>query len=110
MTEATFIDSNSEQWHDYSKECPGMQGLALGKPVPEGSIHLVWIPVGTVIPPYSHPSDEYSYLISGTLEIGGRVCNEGTFWSLPAHTQSESLKAVTDSKIISMRLGPPGGF
>ena len=114
VTEQTFIESNDGQWYELSekwdelKDYPGIQALPLAEPVPQGSIHLVRLAAGTVLPPYTHPCDEHTYVISGTIKTGGRVCQVGTFWSTPAHTRHDSIMAITDSEVISMRLGPSG--
>ncbi|MBW4511503.1 MAG: cupin domain-containing protein [Scytonematopsis contorta HA4267-MV1] len=109
MDEQIFIESNAGQWEELEGfGFSGVKALALGVPVPQGSIHLVRMPAGTVFPPYKHPSDEYAYIISGTINSGGRVCEGGTFWFTPANVRNGPHIAVTDCEIISIRLGAFG--
>jgi quercetin dioxygenase-like cupin family protein len=109
MQEQTFIQTNSEQWLNMDR-FPGTQLLPLTEPVPEGSIHLLKMNAGTIIPVHTHPCDEYVYVLSGVVETGETTCSKGTFWITPANTQQGSHKAITDVEIITIRLGRMGVF
>ncbi|MEM9219622.1 MAG: cupin domain-containing protein [Cyanobacteria bacterium P01_F01_bin.150] len=109
MSAQTFIQTGSEQWLSMD-QFPGTQFLPLAEPVPEGSIHLLKLKVGTTIPVHTHPCDEYVYVLSGVVETGGVTCSQGTFWITPAHTQQGTHTAITDVEIITIRLGKMGVF
>lgn len=109
MTEQIFIETTMGQWLEL-EQFSGTQLLPLAEPVPQGSIHRLRMVAGTVIPTHFHPSDEYVYVLNGTLETGGRECRQGTFWFTPANTENGPHKAVTDVEIITIRLGPMGDF
>jgi quercetin dioxygenase-like cupin family protein len=109
MTQQTFLDTNSGQWQNMDR-FPGTEFLPLAEPVSEGSIHLLRLKAGTIIPVHTHPCDEYVYVLSGVVETGGTTCSQGTFWIVPAHTQQGSHKAITDVEIITIRLGKMGVF
>lgn len=109
MSEQTFIQTGSGQWLNMD-QFPGTQFLPLAEPVPEGSIHLLKLKAGTVIPIHMHPCDEYVYVLSGVLATGEVTCSQGTFWITPAHTQQGTHKAITDVEIITIRLGKMGVF
>ena len=109
MAEQTFIQSNSESWLNMA-QFPGTQFLPLAEPVSEGSIHLLKLKAGTIIPIHTHPCNEYVYVLNGIVETGGVTCSQGTFWITPAHTQQGSHKAITDVEIITIRLGKMGVF
>ncbi len=109
MTEQTFIETDIEQWLEL-EQFPGTQLLSLAEPVSQGSIHRLRMVAGTIIPTHSHPSNEYVYVLNGTLETGGRECKQGTFWFTPANAENGPHKAVTDVEIITIRLGPMGNF
>lgn len=109
MPEQTFIQTISGQWLNMDR-FPGTQFLPLAEPVSEGSIHLLKLKAGTIIPMHTHPCNEYVYVLSGVVETGGVTCSQGTFWITPAHTQQGSHKAITDVEIITIRLGGIGVF
>jgi hypothetical protein len=43
-------------------------------------------------------------------ETAGRECQQGTFWFTPANTKNGLHKAITNSEIITVRLGAMGIF
>jgi hypothetical protein len=64
----TFIDSTRAQWSKVDF-LPGAELLALAERIeslcaPQG---------GMVIPPHTHPGDEFVYVLSGIIETGRRV-------------------------------------
>jgi len=105
----TFDDAASSNWEPFG-DMTGVSFVPLAEPVPEGSIHRARLTQGTVIPPHTHPSDEYVFVVSGTLETGGRHCEAGTFWTTPANTRQGPHVARTDVEILTVRLGAPGVF
>jgi quercetin dioxygenase-like cupin family protein len=109
MEQQTFIDTNIQQWSEL-KQLPGTQLLPLAEPVPQGSIHKLKMAAGTVIPIHIHPSDEYVYVLDGTVETGGYECTTGTFWFTPANTKNGPHTAITDVEMITIRLGSMGVF
>jgi quercetin dioxygenase-like cupin family protein len=109
MPEQTFIQTHSGQWLNMDR-FPGTQFLPLAEPVSEGSIHLLKLKAGTIIPVHTHPCNEYVYVLSGVVETGDTTCHPGTFWITPAHTQQGAHKAITDVEIITIRLGRMGVF
>jgi quercetin dioxygenase-like cupin family protein len=109
MPEQSFTQVDCEQWSNL-EQFPGTQIRTLAEPVPQGSIHLLKMKAGTVIPMHTHPCDEYVYVLSGTIETGGKICDGGTFWFTPANTKQGTHKAITDVEILTMRLGKMGEF
>ena len=109
MIEQAFIDTNTKQWLEL-EQFPDTKFLPLAEPVPQGSIHRLRMAAGTVIPVHYHPCDEYVYVLDGTIETGGRECKQGTFWFTPAHTKNGPHKAITDTEVITVRLGAMGVF
>lgn len=109
MNEQTFIDSSDRPWNDLEL-FPGTQIFPLAEPVPQGSIHRLGMKAGTIIPVHSHPSDEYVYVLSGTIVTNGRRCHSGTFWFTPANAQNGPHQAVTDVELLTIRLGAIGVF
>jgi anti-sigma factor ChrR (cupin superfamily) len=109
MPVQTFIQTSAEQWLNMDR-FPGTQFLPLAEPVAEGSIHLLKLKAGTIIPVHAHPCDEYVYVLSGVVETNGTTCSQGTFWITPAHTQQGSHIAITDVEIMTIRLGKMGVF
>jgi len=105
----TFIDSARARWSKIDF-LPGVELLPLAEPVPHGSVHLARLPAGTVIPPHTHPADEFVYVLSGTIETGSTRCPAGTFWRTPAGTRQGPHVAVTDVQILTIRLGAMGPF
>jgi anti-sigma factor ChrR (cupin superfamily) len=105
----TFDDITTTNWSPFD----GLQGVSfvpLAEPVPEGSIHRARLAKGTIIPPHTHPANEYVYVVSGVLETGGRRCEVGAFWTTPAHVRQGPHVALTDTEILTIRLGPLGTF
>ena len=89
---------------------PGTSWSVLAEPVTEGSIHRLKMKKGTVIPAHTHPSDEFVYLISGTIKTGDTICDKGTFWKTPAGVKQGPHEAITDVQLLTVRLGPMGEF
>ncbi len=88
----------------------GTQFLPLAEPVPDGSIHLLKMKEGTIIPRHTHPSDEYVFVLSGVIQTGAKTCSQGTFWFTPAYTQQGAHQAITDVELMTVRLGKMGAF
>jgi anti-sigma factor ChrR (cupin superfamily) len=109
MPEQTFIQTDSERWLNLDR-FPGTQFLPLATPVAGGSIHLLKMKAGTIIPLHTHPCDEYVYVLSGEIETGDKICDRGTFWFTPAQTQQGCHRAITDVEIVTIRLGEMGIF
>jgi anti-sigma factor ChrR (cupin superfamily) len=105
----TFIDSTRAPWSSIDF-LPGVELQSLAEPVPAGSIHLARLAAGTVIPPHTHPADEFVYVLSGTIATGATRCPAGTFWRTPAGTRQGPHVAVTDVQILTVRLGAMGPF
>jgi len=104
-----FIDIQEQQFTNIDF-LPGSSLAILAEPVPEGSIHRLKMQAGSIIPPHTHPADEYVVLVSGDLITGGRRCSAGAFWFTPANTRQGPHKAVTEVELITVRLGPMGEF
>ena len=109
MTQQTFTQVNREPWLEM-KQFPGTQFLPLAEPVSQGSIHLLKMKAGTIIPVHTHPCNEYVYVLDGVVQTGGTTCSQGMFWLTPANTQQGPHKAITDVELITLRLGPMGVF
>ena len=62
MPEQTFIQTDSASWSNL-EEFPGTSFLPLAEPVPKGSIHLLRMKAGTIIPVHTHPCNEYVYVL-----------------------------------------------
>ena len=107
--EQTFKDFNSQQFSDL-EIFPGTSWTVLAEPVPQGSIHRLKMKEGTVIPPHTHPADEFVYVISGTIRTGDRICDEGTFWKTPSGVRQGPHIALSDVELITIRLGAMGEF
>jgi len=107
--EQSFIDFENQEFTNLDV-FPGASWTVLTEPVPEGSIHRLKMNKGTIIPPHSHPVDEFVYVISGTIKTGGRLCEKGTFWKTPAKVRQGPHEAITDVEIITIRFGPMGEF
>lgn len=107
--EQMFIAPDKQQFTDLEL-FPGTSWTVLAEPVPGGSIHRLKMTKGTIIPPHTHPSDEFVYIVSGTAKTGERVCEEGTFWKTPAGVRQGPHKALTDVELITIRLGAMGEF
>jgi quercetin dioxygenase-like cupin family protein len=105
----TFSDSTRQPWSKIDF-LPGVELLSLAEPVPGGSIHLARLAAGTLIPPHTHPGDEYVYVLSGTIETGSTRCPAGSFWRVPRGTRQGPHIAVTDVQILTIRLGAMGSF
>lgn len=108
MSQPKFVNTNTQSWQNL--QFLGTQILPLAEPVPQGSIHLLRMKQGTVIPVHYHPCDEYVYVLEGTIETNERECKAGTFWFIPANTKNGSHKAVTDVELLTIRLGAMGVF
>lgn len=107
--EQSFIDFEDQKFTNLDV-FPGTSWTVLAEPVPEGSIHRLKMKQGTIIPPHSHPVDEFVYIISGTIKTGDRLCEKGTFWKTPAKVRQGPHEAITDVEIITIRLGAMGEF
>ena len=105
----SFVDKAASGWITIDF-LPGVELLPLAQPVPDGSIHRARLAAGTVIPVHTHPADEYVYVISGTIETGGRRCEAGTFWITPSSTRQGPHVAITDVELLTIRLGAMGAF
>jgi len=105
----SFDDAATTDWRPFDG-LPGVSFVALAEPVPQGSIHRARLTQGTIIPPHTHPADEYVYVVSGVIETGGRRCEGGTFWITPANVRQGPHVAVTDTEILTIRLGALGSF
>lgn len=105
----SFNDLSTTDWQPFG-DMKGVSFVALSEPVPEGSIHRAKLLKGTIIPPHTHPSDEYVYVVSGVIETGGRRCETGTFWTTPANVRQGPHIAITDVEILTIRLGALGIF
>lgn len=104
-----FDDASTSNWQPFG-ELQGVSFVALAEPVTNGSIHRARLSQGTIIPPHSHPADEYVLVVSGVLETAGRRCETGTFWTTPAFTRQGPHEAMTDVEILTIRLGDLGDF
>jgi quercetin dioxygenase-like cupin family protein len=104
-----FVHPNQQVWAEL-EQFPGTSLLPLAEPVPQGSIHRLRMVAGTVIPRHVHPCDEYVYVLSGTIETNGQLCQAGTFWITPANTSNGPHQAITDVELITIRLGAMGIF
>ncbi len=89
---------------------PGVELLPLAQPVPDGSIHRARLTQDTVIPVHTRPADEFLFVLSGTVETGGRRCEAGTFWTTPAWTRQGPHIAITAAELLTVRLGAMGPF
>nr|EES53791.1 MAG: conserved hypothetical protein [Leptospirillum ferrodiazotrophum] len=105
----TFDDAATTEWRAFDG-LTGVTFVPLAEPIPEGSIHRARLTKGTVIPPPTHPADEYVLVVSGVLETGGRRCEAGTFWTTPSNVRQGPHVAITDTEILTIRLGPLGSF
>jgi anti-sigma factor ChrR (cupin superfamily) len=105
----TFIDPDAGTWLRIDA-LPGVELMPLAEPVPDGSIHRARLAAGTIIPVHTHPADEFVFVLSGTVETGGRRCEPGTFWTTPADTRQGPHVAITDVELLTTRLGAMGPF
>jgi quercetin dioxygenase-like cupin family protein len=105
----TFTDPGAGTWLRIDF-LPGVELMPLGEPVPNGSIHRARLAAGTIIPPHTHPADEFVLMLSGTIETGGRRCEAGSFWRTPAGTRQGPHVAITDAELFTVRLGAMGPF
>lgn len=105
----TFKDFSAQKFTDLSV-FPGTSWVVLAEPVPQGSIHRLKMRKGTLIPAHTHPSDEYVFVVSGTIKTGDRVCDTGCFWSMPKGMRQGPHEALTDIELITIRLGAMGNF
>jgi anti-sigma factor ChrR (cupin superfamily) len=109
MPHQTFSDPGAGTWLTIDF-LPGVELMTLAQPVPGGSLHRARLAVGTTIPVHTHPADEYVFVLSGTVETGGRRCETGTFWATPAGARQGPHVAVTDVELLTVRLGAMGPF
>jgi len=109
MPEQTFIQARHEQWLEMH-QFPGTQFLPLAEPVSQGSIHLLKMKAGTIIPAHTHPCNEYVYVLNGVVETGETTCSQGMFWLTPANIRQGPHKAITDVELMTIRLGAMGVF
>jgi quercetin dioxygenase-like cupin family protein len=107
--EQTFTDPGAGTWLTFDF-LPGVELMLLAQPVPDGSVHRARLAAGTTIPVHTHPADEYVFVLSGTVETGGRRCEVGTFWTTPAGTRQGPHVAVSDVELLTVRLGAMGPF
>jgi quercetin dioxygenase-like cupin family protein len=105
----TFRDPEAGSWVRIDF-LPGVELMPLAEPVQDGSIHRARLARGTVIPPHTHPADEFVLVLTGTIETGGRRCEAGTFWTTPAGTAQGPHVALTDVELLTIRLGAMGPF
>lgn len=105
----SFIDPDTNAWVAIPI-LPGVKLLPLAQPVPEGSIHRVRLEKGTTIPIHTHPADEYVLVLTGSIETGGRRCEQGAFWTTPGGVSQGPHVAVTDVELLTVRLGAMGSF
>ncbi len=105
----SFIDFEDQELSDLDL-FPGARWVVLAEPVEQGSIHRLTMKEGTIIPPHTHPVDQFVFVLSGTIQTGERICEKGTFWKTPAHAKQGPHKAITNVEIITIRLGPMGQF
>ena len=105
-----IFNNLSEQQFSDLDIFPGTSWTVLTEPVPDGSIHRLKMKKGTIIPPHTHPADEFVYILSGTAKTGNRVCEQGTFWKTPAGVRQGPHEAITDVELMTIRLGPMGEF
>ena len=109
MVKQTFLDLKNQNFSNLDI-FPGASWSVLAEPVPDGSIHRLKLKKGTVIPLHTHHSDEFVYLLSGTLKTGETLCKKGTFWKTPAGVRQGPHEAITDIELITIRLGAMGKF
>jgi anti-sigma factor ChrR (cupin superfamily) len=105
----TFQDFAEQHYADLSA-FPGASWVVMAEPVPQGSIHRLKMQQGTVIPPHTHPADEYVFVVSGRIKTGGRICEAGCFWSTPQGINQGPHEALSDVELITIRLGAMGEF
>jgi quercetin dioxygenase-like cupin family protein len=104
-----FQDASTQNYADLTV-FPGTSWVVLAEPVPQGSIHRLKMKQGTIIPPHTHPCDEYVFVVSGSIKTGERLCEAGCFWITPKNTRQGSHEALTDVELITIRLGEMGQF
>jgi len=104
-----FIDPGAGKWLTIDF-LPGVELMPLAQPAPEGSIHRARLAAGTIIPVHIHPADEYVFVLTGTIETGGRRCEAGTFWTTPSGVRQGPHIATTDVELLTVRLGAMGPF
>jgi|GEM_PF-423089 len=109
LMKQTFQDLVIQEYTNLTA-LPGVSWVVLAEPVPQGSIHRLKIKQGTIIPIHTHPSDEYVFVISGSIKTGDRVCEDGCFWMTPKGIQQGPHEALTDVELITIRLGAMGVF
>lgn len=105
----SFLDTHQGNWLSIDF-LPGVELLPLAEPAKDGSVHLARLAAGTIIPPHTHPEDEFVYVLSGTVETGAMRCAAGMFWRTPGGTRQGPHTAVTDAEILTIRMGAMGRF
>ena len=100
-----FADEAAQHWVTI-EGLGGVELAPLAEPVPQGSIHRARLGAGTVIPVHVHPADEYVFVLRGSIETGGRRCDAGAFWFTPRGTRQGPHVAITDTELLTIRLGP----
>lgn len=105
----TFKTPDTEAWMRVDF-LPGVELMPLAEPAKDGSIHRARLARGAVIPVHTHPADEFVFVLTGTIETGGRRCEAGAFWATPAGTRQGPHVAVTDVELLTIRLGAMGPF
>jgi anti-sigma factor ChrR (cupin superfamily) len=88
----------------------GSSWSVLATPFNNGSIHLLKMKAGSIIPPHEHPSDEYVLILSGTFKTGNTICEAGTFIHTLARTKQGPHEAITDVELLTIRMGALGIF
>ncbi len=109
MGQQKFMDPGTTEWTALEM-LPGVSMLSYAEPIKGGSIHRARLNAGTTIPPHTHPADEYVFVLSGTIETGGRRCEAGTFWITPEGTRQGPHIALNDVELLTIRLGAMGTF
>jgi hypothetical protein len=104
-----FKDTSIQEYTDLIA-FPGTSWVVLAEPVPQGSIHRLKMKQGTIIPVHTHPSDEYVFVVCGSLKTVDRLCEAGCFWITPKGTRQGPHEALSDVELITIRLGEMGEF
>lgn len=105
----TFQDLSIQEFAELAA-FPGTSWVVLAELVSQGSIHRLKMKQGTIIPPHTHPADEYVFVVTGSIKTGDRVCEPGCFWMTLKGTRQCPHVALTDVELITIRLGAMGEF
>lgn len=73
-----FRDLSAQEYADLVA-FPGTSWVTIAEPVPQGSLHRLRMKQGTVIPAHMHPSDEYVFVILGSLERAVESAKQAAF-------------------------------